>query len=113
MQRLSERGRGYKPKAVAGISDFCNRFCRYQRPNSMTFRRFTLGCPRLARLGAFLCLLAACSADAQQPRSADTNDIQLWLTNTFRPWLIRSYPEVTTKFYPDWFHDHPLGVRPN
>ncbi len=43
---------------------------------------------------------------------SDTNDVQVWLTNTFRPWLRRSYPEITTKFYPDWLHDHPAGLEP-
>lgn len=79
----------------------------------MTFPRLAQGCPRFVLcLVAFLCLLAAVPTNAQQQRYADTNDVHIWLTNTFRPWLIRSYPEVTTKFYPDWFHDHPLGVRP-
>ena len=43
---------------------------------------------------------------------ADTNDVRFWLTNAFTPWLRRSYPEITTKFYPDWLHDHPAGLEP-
>jgi hypothetical protein len=78
----------------------------------MTYRQFTKGVPCLVHVsGAILFLIAAYPANAQQ-RAIDTNDIHVWLTNTFRPWLTRSYPEVTTKFYPDWFHDHPLGLRP-
>jgi hypothetical protein len=34
------------------------------------------------------------------------------MTNTFRPWLTKSYPEITSKFYPEWLHDHPAGLQP-
>src|SRR5436190_6553445 len=60
----------------------------------------------------FLLLFGFVAALQAQNRSVDTNDVHVWLTNKFRPWLVRSYPEVTTKFYPDWFHDHPIGLRP-
>lgn len=60
----------------------------------------------------FLLLWGFVAASQAQTRSVDTNDVHVWLTNKFRPWLTRSYPEVTSKFYPDWFHDHPIGLRP-
>ncbi|HTD66676.1 MAG TPA: metallophosphoesterase family protein, partial [Candidatus Limnocylindria bacterium] len=63
------------------------------------------------KLIAALLLLAAVSAEAQT-RSLNTNDVNVWLTNIFRPWLTRSYPEITSKYYPDWFENHPAGVRP-
>jgi len=60
---------------------------------------------------AMLCLAAAIPARAQT-LAADTNDVHVWLTNTFRPWLTRSYPEVRSKTYPEWLHDHPAGLIP-
>jgi hypothetical protein len=57
-------------------------------------------------------LLAATSAFGAETRAADTNDVHLWMTNVFRPWLTRSYPEITSSFYPEWFHDHPAGLLP-
>src|SRR6185503_8243594 len=42
----------------------------------------------------------------------DTNDVNAWIRTSFRSWLTRSYPEITTKFYPEWFHDHPIGLNP-
>jgi hypothetical protein len=60
----------------------------------------------------FLLLFGFVALVQAQNRSLDTNDVHVWLTNKFRPWLTRSYPEVTSKFYPDWFHDHPIGLRP-
>jgi hypothetical protein len=57
-------------------------------------------------------LLVGVTAFGAEDRSADTNDVQTWVTRDFRPWLTRSYPEIRTKFYPEWFHDHPAGLDP-
>ena len=51
-------------------------------------------------------------APAQTRSQMDTNDVHVWLTNKFRPWLTRSYPEVNSRYYPDWFQNHPAGLRP-
>ncbi len=49
---------------------------------------------------------------AQTRSQMDTNDVHVWITNKFRPWLTRSYPEVNSRYYPDWFQNHPAGLRP-
>jgi hypothetical protein len=60
-------------------------------------------------VGLFFVVSAGWSAESS---ATDTNNVHLWLTNTFRPWLTRSYPEITSRFYPDWLHDHPAGLLP-
>jgi hypothetical protein len=57
-------------------------------------------------------LLAAVAGFGAEPQAANTNDVRYWMTNTFRPWLVRSYPQITSSFYPEWFHDHPIGLQP-
>jgi hypothetical protein len=63
------------------------------------------------KLIAALLLLTAVESGAQT-RALNTNDVNVWLTNIFRPWLTRSYPDIRSEYYPDWFHNHPAGVRP-
>ncbi|HWN94115.1 MAG TPA: metallophosphoesterase family protein [Methylomirabilota bacterium] len=60
----------------------------------------------------FILLCAAGAASGQQSTGVDTNDVRAWLRGPFRSWLTRSYPEITTKVYPDWFHEHPIGLNP-
>jgi len=60
----------------------------------------------------FILLFAAGAVSGQQSTGVDTNDVRAWLRGPFRSWLTRSYPEITTKVYPEWFHDHPLGLNP-
>src|SRR5436190_7656783 len=47
-----------------------------------------------------------------QSGRGDTNDVRAWLNGAFRSWLTRSYPEINSKDYPEWFHDHPAGLQP-
>ena len=47
-----------------------------------------------------------------QSNRGDTNDVRGWVNGTFRSWLTRSYPEINSKSFPDWFHDHPAGLQP-
>jgi hypothetical protein len=47
-----------------------------------------------------------------QTSGGDTNDVRRWLNGTFRSWLTRSYPEINSKVYPEWLHDHPAGLLP-
>src|SRR5580765_6142883 len=62
---------------------------------------------------AFLLLfLIATAGFAAETRVADTNDVHVWLTNSFRPWITRAYPDIYGSFYPDWLHDHPSGLLP-
>ncbi len=57
--------------------------------------------------------LAAGLARGAETSSVDTNDVRVWLTSRFRPWLTRSYTEISSKTYPEWFHDHPSGLQPS
>jgi hypothetical protein len=60
----------------------------------------------------FLLLLAVASGFGATTSVVDTNDVHVWMTNTFRSWLSRSYPEINSRFYPEWLHDHPAGLQP-
>jgi hypothetical protein len=65
------------------------------------------------KFAALLSLFFAAGAGfAAETTAVDTNDVRVWLTNAFRPWLVRSYPDVTSQFYPEWLHDHPPGLQP-
>src|SRR6478736_5110112 len=33
-------------------------------------------------------------------------------SHEYGPLLTRSYPEINSSFYPEWFHDHPAGLLP-
>jgi len=84
-------------------------FALWAVPYRMMIR---LRCPAFPQALVLAVVLSAPAAAHAQTRALDTNDVNVWLTNTFRPWFTRSYPEVTSKPFPDWFHDHPLGLRP-
>ncbi|HXJ59789.1 MAG TPA: metallophosphoesterase family protein [Verrucomicrobiae bacterium] len=66
----------------------------------------------LAFLALFFATTAGFAADAPTAAMVNTNDVFAWVTNTLRPWLTRSYPEINSKFYPEWLHDHPGGLVP-
>jgi len=69
--------------------------------------------PLLMKYFAFLLLLLAASLGlGAETGVTTTNGAQAWATNTLRSWLTRSYPEITSSFYPEWFHDHPAGLQP-
>jgi hypothetical protein len=82
-------------------------------PYPMNTRQRTLSPWSFMKLAVMMLLLAlACRLPAQTASLIDTNDVHVWLTNKFRPWLTRSYPEVNSRYYPDWFQNHPAGLRP-
>src|SRR5687767_8197802 len=58
-----------------------------------------------------LLFVSVTGMQAQSSRG-DTNDVRGWLNGTFRSWLTRSYSEINSKSYPEWFHDHPAGLNP-
>ncbi len=65
------------------------------------------------KIFAFLFLfMASVAGFIGKARAADTTQVQAWVTNTFRPWLTRSYPDINGSYYPEWFHDHPAGLQP-
>lgn len=68
-------------------------------------------CPTM-KFAAVVLFFALSATLPAQSRRANTNDVHYWLSNTFRSWLVRSYPDITSRNFPDWFQNHPAGLRP-
>src|SRR3954469_8372310 len=105
--------RGRLPRRAAGYKSFNDSRACISSSSGHEYRPCQTSNELPMRTFALLCLLfAATPAYTAETRAADTNDVGLWMTNVFRPWLTRSYPEINSSFYPEWFHDHPAGLLP-